>query len=143
MKKRKKGRKLSRKKDQRKALLKSLANAFILKEKIKTTEAKAKEVRSLIEKSITLAKFIQTSFPIESGVDADKRPAISASLSEASKKDLAARRQLLKIFPRNLVKKLIEEIAPRYEKRKGGYTRIVKLGRRKSDGAKMAIIELV
>jgi len=143
MKKRKKGRKLSRKKDQRKALLKSLANAFILKEKIKTTEAKAKEVRSLIEKSITLAKSIQTSFPIKGGVDTDKRPAISASLNEAGKKDLAARRQLLKIFPQNLVKKLIEEIAPRYRKRQGGYIRIIKLGGRESDGAKMAIIEFV
>lgn len=115
MKKQKKGRKLSRKKDQRKALLKSLARTLISKEKFRTTEAKAKESRSLIEKSITLAK----------------------------KKTLASRRQLLKIFPKNLVKKLIEEIAPRYKDRKGGYTRIIKLGQRSSDGAKLAIIELL
>ncbi len=115
MRKLKKGRKFHRKKSQRKALLKSLAQTLILKEKIRTTEAKAKESRSLIEKSITLAK----------------------------KKTLASRRQLLKIFPKNLVKKLIEEIAPRYKDRKGGYTRIIKLGQRSSDGAKLAIIELI
>lgn len=115
MKKRKKGRKLHRKKDQRRTLLKSLACALVLKERIQTTEAKAKEVRPLIEKSITVAKG----------------------------ENLAAARQLFKIFPKNLVKKLIEEIAPRYKERKGGYVRIIKLGQRKSDSARMAIIELV
>ncbi|PIY89668.1 MAG: 50S ribosomal protein L17 [Candidatus Nealsonbacteria bacterium CG_4_10_14_0_8_um_filter_37_14] len=115
MRKRKKGRKLHREKNQRRALLKSLVQNFIMKEKIQTTEAKAKEIQSLIEKSITSAK----------------------------RKNLTARRQLSKNFHKNLVKKLMEEIAPRYEKTKGGYTRIIKLGRRKTDGAKMAIIELV
>ena len=115
MRKRKRGRKLSRKKDQRKALLKALAVAFFLKEKIKTTEAKAKEIRPFVEKFITKAK----------------------------KGDLASRRLLMRFFSPKIVKKLIDEIAPRYKERGGGYTRIIKLGPRKSDGARMAIIELV
>ena len=115
MRKLKQGRKLSREKDQRKALLKSLARAIFLHEKIKTTEAKAKEVSMFAEKCITRAK----------------------------KGDLSSRRILVKYFSKDLVKKLIDEIAPKYKDRKGGYTRIIKLGPRKSDGAKMAIIELV
>ena len=115
MRKRKKGRKLSRKKDQRKALLKSLAAALILKEKIKTTEAKAKEVSGFVEKQITRAR--------------------TGSLH--------SRRLLARFFTQKTIKKLVDEIAPRYKERKGGYTRIIKLGQRKSNGAKMAIIELV
>jgi len=115
MKKLKRGRKFSRKKDQRKALLRSLASALFQNEKIKTTEAKAKEVSSFAEKYITRAK----------------------------KGDLSSRRLLLKYFPKKIVKKMINEIGPRYKKRNGGYTRIIKLGSRKSDSAKMAIIELV
>ena len=115
MRKRKKGRKLSRKRNQRKALLKALANALFLKEKIKTTEAKAKEVSKFSEKSITLAK----------------------------KGTLSCRRLLNRFFPKKTVKKLVDEIGPRYKERKGGYTRIIKLGPRKSDGARMVIIELV
>ena len=114
MKKRKKGRKLSRKRDQRKALLASLAESLILKEKIKTTEAKAKEVSGFVEKKITKAK---------AGT-------------------LVARRILTKFFSEKTVKKLVNEIGPKYKDRKGGYTRITKLGARKGDGAKMAIIEL-
>ena len=115
MRKRKQGKQLSRKKDQRKALLRTMGNSFILKEKIKTTEIKAKEFKSFIEKNITKAK----------------------------KGDLAARRLLAKDFTKRNVKKLIEVIAPRYKTRPGGYTRILKLGARKTDGAKIAIIELV
>lgn len=115
MRKRKKGRRLSRKKDQRKALLKSLAASLILKEKIRTTEAKAKEVAGFAEKQISKAK---------SGT-------------------LHSRRLLAGLFSQEIVKKMINEIAPRYQERKGGYTRIIKLGPRKTNGAKMAIIELV
>jgi len=107
MRKLKQGRKLSRKRNQRKALLKSLASAIFLHKKIKTTEAKAKEV------------------------------------SRAKKGDLSSRRILAKYFSKDLVKKLVDEIALNYKDRKGGYTRIIKLGPRKSDGAKMAIIELM
>jgi large subunit ribosomal protein L17 len=115
MKKNKKGRKLSLKKDQRNALLKSLITAFFLKEKIKTTETKAKEISGKIEKLITKAK----------------------------KGNLASRRLLNSFLSEKIVKKIISEIAPKYKERKGGYTRVIKLGSRKSDGARMAIIELV
>jgi len=115
MRKRKRGRKLSRKRNQRKALLRALARALFLKEKIKTTEAKAKEVSGFIEKQITRAKI----------------------------GDLPSRRLLARDFSPEIVKKLVDELAIRYKERKGGYTRIIKLGPRKSDGAKMAIIELI
>lgn len=113
--KQKKGRKFSRKTDQRKALLRSLTEALFLKGKIKTTEAKAKEALASAEKIITRAK----------------------------KKDLASNRYLAGYFNKTLVKKIIDEIAPKYSKRNGGYVKITKLGPRKSDGAKMAIIELI
>lgn len=115
MRKLKKGRKFGRKRDQRRALLKSLLSSLILKEKIRTTEAKAKEIRSFLEKFITKAK----------------------------KGNLYSKRLLLRYFSKKVTKKLVEEIAPRYKERKGGYSRIIKLGPRKSDGAKMAIIELI
>ena len=112
---RRKSRKLSRKRDQRKALLRNLVREFFLKEKIRLTEAKAKEISIFAEKEIKKAK---------TG-------------------DLHSKKLLARKFSRNIVKKLVNEIAPRYKERKGGYTRIIKLGPRKSDGAKMAIIELV
>lgn len=115
MKKKKQGRKFSREKSQREALLKLLARALFLRERIKTTEAKAKEVSSFAEKIITRAK----------------------------KGDLHSRRIIRKYFSEQLTKKLIDKIGPEYKTRNGGYTRIIKLGPRKSDGAKMAIIELV
>jgi len=115
MQKRKRGRKLSRKRDQRRALLKSLARELFLKEKIETTMAKAKELLPFVEKRITQAKI---------GF-------------------LSSRKLLQREFSPEIVKKLVNEIAPRYKERKGGYTRIIKLGPRKSDGARMAIIELV
>lgn len=115
MRKRKKGKKFGRKKDQRKAFLRSLASSLVLEERIKTTEARAKATSKFVEKFITKAK----------------------------KGDLASRRELSKIFSQRVVNKLIKEIGPRYKKREGGYTRIVKLAPRKSDGAPMAILELV
>jgi len=115
MRKRKKGRKLSRKRDQRKSLLKALASALVLKERIKTTEAKAKETSRFIEKKISRAKV----------------------------GNLAAQKILAKFFTKKIVKKLMTDIGPRYKNRKGGYTRIIKLGFGKINGAKMAIIELV
>lgn len=115
MRKRKKGRKFSRTSSQQKSLLKGLARALLLNERITITEAKAKEVSGFVEKFITKAK----------------------------KGDLASRRSLRKFFSVEVVKKLIDEIAPRYKKRAGGYTRRMKLAPRKSDGAKMSIIELV
>lgn len=115
MKKGRSKRKLSRKRDIRKALLREEARNLILKEKIKTTEAKAKEVRPIVERFITKAK----------------------------KDNVSSRRFLAKFFEKGIVKKLMTEIGPRYKDKSGGYTRIFKLGRRKPDGAKMAIIELI
>ena len=111
----KRGRKFGLKRDQRKALLKSLAANLILKEKITTTEAKAKEVRPFVEKLITKSKT----------------------------NNLAAVRHLSKYLPSKILKKMIAEIGPRYQTRAGGYTRITKIAPRKIDGSKMAIIELI
>ena len=110
-------RKFGREKNQRNALLNSLALNLIVREKIKTTEPKAKELRPFIEKIITRAK----------------------------KNDLASRRLVISKLTnrKNEVKKVFDKLAPKYADKKGGYTRIIKLGARKSDGAKMAIIEFI
>jgi large subunit ribosomal protein L17 len=110
-------RKFGRNKNQRRALLKGLALSLIKKEKITTTEAKAKELRPYIEKMLTQAK---------SGTQANKR---------------LLNMKLMNRVPE--VTKLVTTIAPRYMTRAGGYTRIMKLPARKSDGATMAIIEFV
>lgn len=115
MRKRKRGRILSRTSDVRKALLISLARQLFLKEKIQTTEAKAKEV----------APFAET------------------LVAKAKKNNLAARRELLLYFEPSLAGKIMEKIALRYQERRGGFTRITKLAPRKSDGARMAMLELV
>ena len=93
----------------------SLVRALAREEKIQTTEAKAKEASPLFEKLVTKAK----------------------------QDNLATRRVLLPYFGPRLTKKMVEEIGPRYRERSGGYTRIVKTMPRKSDGARMAIIELI
>lgn len=112
----KKGRKFTRSKDQRKALLRSLALSLIIKERITTTQAKAKELRLFLEKLITRAK----------------------------RDTVANRRLLAKHFSdRVTIKKLFHEIGPRYKDRQGGYTRIIKMDPRQEDSAKMAVIELV
>jgi len=110
-------RKFGRTRKQRITLLKSLALNLILKGKIKTTEAKAKELRPFIEKLVT-----------------------------AAKSDTLARRRLITgrlINRKSEVKKLFEEIAPKYKTRNGGYTKIVKLPRRAGDRSPMAIIEFI
>lgn len=110
-------RKFGRDKNQKKALLNSLVLNLIIRGKIKTTLPKAKELRPFIEKLITKAK---------KGDIATRRVVIS-KLSNRSRE----------------VKKLFEVIAPKYINQKGGYTKILKLGARKSDGALMAQIEFV
>ena len=97
-------------------LLSGLAAALFTHEGVNTTETRAKAVRPVAERLITFAK----------------------------KGDVAARREVLKQIPdRDVVHKLFSEIGPRYAERPGGYTRILKLGQRKGDGAPMARIELV
>lgn len=115
MRKRNKGRILSRPKNQRKALLHLLTASLFTHGKIKTTEAKAKEFRVVAEKFITRAKV----------------------------NSLANRRLFRAAMTPSIVKKLVEEIAPKYTNRQGGYTRMMKMGPRKTDGAKMVIIELI
>ena len=109
-------RKLGRNSSARKALFRSILVSFFKHERIETTEAKAKEVRSLAEKLITLAK----------------------------RGDLAARRQAIAdIGDEEAVRKLFSDIAEKYTERPGGYTRILKLGPRRGDAAPMALLELV
>jgi large subunit ribosomal protein L17 len=109
--------KLSRSASHRKALFMNLAREVVEHERIETTEAKAKAVKPEIERLITLAK----------------------------RGDLHARRQALSALGQDkfVVYKLFEEIAPRYAERPGGYTRILKLGPRKSDATEMVYLELV
>lgn len=107
---------LSRQKAPRELMLRNLASSIILYEKVKTTEAKAKTVRPLLERAINSSK---------AG-------------------DLNARRGLIKVLlQKNAVRKSMEVLGERYKDRPGGYTRIVKLGHRKGDGAQMVQIELV
>lgn len=117
-------RKFGRNADHRKAMLRNLATSVILYGKVETTEAKAKDMRSVVDELITLGK----------------------------RGDLHARRQAA-AYIRNVVadeaksqtvlQKLFDEVAPKYADRNGGYTRVVKTGTRKGDAALMAYIELV
>jgi len=110
------GRKLGRTTAHRKSLFRNQLSSLITHERIQTTLPKAKDLRPLIEKMITLGK----------------------------RGGLHARRLALKTIPEaTTVKKLFEEIAPRFKERAGGYTRIMKLGRRPGDGAEMAILEFI
>ena len=112
----KKGRKLGRKIGNRKALLMNLACQLITHKKIKTTDPKAKELRSFIEPLVTQAK----------------------------KNNLHSRRLVIKKIPKkNIVRMLFEEIAPVFSERPGGYTRITKLGQRDNDRAPVSVIEFV
>jgi large subunit ribosomal protein L17 len=114
--------KLNRRSDQRKAMLRDLITQLIIHERITTTETKAKEVKRLVEKMVTLGK----------------------------KGTLASRRQAAQLVrflevteDQNALQKLFDDIAPRYAERQGGYTRIYKMGPRRGDATPMAIIEFV
>ncbi len=109
-------RKLGRPTDQRKAMLRGLVTYLLENGRIETTVTRAKEVRALAERMISLGK----------------------------EDTLHARRQVLSyVTKEDVVKKLFDEIAPKYEDRNGGYTRIIKTGPRRGDAAEMGIIELV
>jgi large subunit ribosomal protein L17 len=112
----KRGRRLGMPGDRRRAMLRGLMSALLRHEHIRTTDARAKELRPRIERLITLGK----------------------------RGDLHARRLALSYLPDQLmVEKLFADVAPRYADRAGGYTRIVKIGQRKGDAAEMVQIELV
>ncbi len=99
-----------------KLMLGGLAAALFEHDRVRTTEAKAKALRPVAERLITFAK----------------------------RGDVSARREVLRVVPdRDLVHRLFTEIAPRFAERNGGYTRVLKLGPRKGDGAPMAVVELV
>ncbi len=109
-------RKLGRPTDQRRAMLRGLVTYLLENGKIETTVTRAKEVRAMAERMITLGK----------------------------NDTLHSRRQVLSyVTKEDVVKKLFDEIAPKYEDRNGGYTRIIKTGPRRGDAAEMCIIELV
>jgi large subunit ribosomal protein L17 len=111
-----KGRKLNRTRSHRKAMFANMATSVLLHEQIVTTLPKAKEMRAIVDKLITLGK----------------------------KGSLHARRQAIsQIQDVSVVRKLFEELAPRYKERNGGYTRVLKAGFRYGDNAPMAVIELV
>ena len=110
------GRKFNRRSDQRRAMFQHLASALIKHEQVVTTLPKAKDLRPIVEKLITLAK----------------------------RGDLHARRQAIaELRDPPMVKKLFDTLAPRYKDRQGGYTRIIKAGFRYGDNAPMAVIEFV
>ena len=112
----KSGRKLGRKTANRRALMSNLSSALITHKRIKTTDAKAKELRMYIEPLITLAK----------------------------RGDLHARRQVLRKIPhKGIIRELFDIIGPAFSERNGGYTRITKLGFRDNDRASMSLIEFV
>lgn len=174
-------RKLSRTSSQRKALLRNQVTNLIYHGKIRTTEAKAKEVQKIAEGIIALAikerdnyetVTVQAKVPLKDkdgkrvkevvdGKKVTKFDTVDKEIKKDKPSRLHARRQMLKVlYPitevpaenagkkRNtkkvdLVAKLFDEIAPKYENRKGGYTRIVKIGERKGDAAMEVIIELV
>ncbi len=115
-------RKLNRRSDQRKAMLRDLVTALITHERIETTHKKAKELSRLMDKMITLGK----KNTLESRRDAAKTVRFTETDSG-----------------KNALQKLFEDIAPRFENRNGGYTRILKKGPRRGDATEMAIIEIV
>jgi len=109
-------RKLGRSSDHRKAMLRAMVTFLLENGKIETTVTRAKEVRAMAEKMITLGKV----------------------------GDLHSKRQVLAyVTKEDVAKKLFDEIAPKYADRNGGYTKIIKIGPRRGDAAEMAIIELV
>ncbi|SFM24846.1 50S ribosomal protein L17 [Salibacterium qingdaonense] len=116
--------KLGRDSSARKALFRDLVTDLIINERIETTEAKAKELRPIAEKMVTLGK----------------------------RGDLHARRQAAQVIRKesadeensqDAIQKLFDDVAPRYEERQGGYTRVLKVGPRRGDSAELAIIEFV
>ncbi|MFP4539430.1 MAG: 50S ribosomal protein L17 [Candidatus Paceibacterota bacterium] len=115
MKHHKKIRSFNRPSSQRKALMRSLARALIKEERIKTTEMKAKELRPYVERLITYGK----------------------------RGDLANRRRVSALVGKDASFKVFSELTPRFEKRSGGYTRVIKLSPRKGDASPMAYIEFV
>ncbi len=165
--------KLSRPSDQRDALLRSLVTSLIWNGKIETTESRAKEVRSMAEKLITMAIDVHSdTVTVKKTVKSSKGNLVAKEFKNDAPNKLHVRRQLMsylydipepkkddeskgdykkrtKDINHPVIEKLFNEIAPKYEKRAeekgqgGGYTRIVKIGPRRGDAAEMVLLELV
>ena len=141
-------RKLGRTSSHRMSMLRNLATSLVLNERIETTLPKAKELRPFVEKAITLGKRANTA---EKPADVVHARRVAATFFHAGNRTGQDRRPdggYHQARPERTagvaaVDKLFDELAKRYESRPGGYTRIVKLGTRKGDGAEMAIIELM
>ena len=160
-------RKLGKASDQRDAMLRNLTTALLWNGKIVTTATRAKEVRPIAEKLITLAvKEYKNTVTVEKETKNDKLQTVKVERVNDLPGKLHARRQIMaylyntpapkeekeskseyrertKDAPHAVVEKLFREIAPKYEGKNGGYTRIVKIGPRRGDAAEMAVIELV
>ncbi len=165
-------RKLGKSSDQRKAMLRNLTTALLWNGKIVTTEARAKEVRPIAEKLITLAvNEYQNSVVVTKSSRNDKQQIIEREVHNDNASKLHARRQIMSYLydvpefkskkeskseykertadrAHPVVEKLFREIAPKYDKRgkevgQGGYTRIVKMGPRRGDAAEVVVLELV
>lgn len=160
-------RKLGRASDQRDAMLRNLTTALLWNGKIVTTEARAKEVRPIAEKLITLAvSEYKNTVTVERETRNEKQQIVKVEKANDLPGKLHARRQIMaylyniplprkekeskkeyaersKLTPHPVVEKLFSEIAPKYDGRKGGYTRIYKLGPRRGDASEMAVIELI
>ncbi len=154
-------RKLGRTSSQRKALLRNQVTNLLYHGKIKTTEAKAKEIRGLAEKLITIAVKEKDNFEEVTVTSKKGGESVEKTIKKDMPSRLNARRKILSyLYPVtevpadgrkkrsntvavNMANKLFDEIAPKYVDRNGGYTRIVKIGQRRGDGAMEVIIELV
>ena len=160
-------RKLNMAGDHRNATLRSLTTALLWNGKIVTTEARAKEIRPIAEKLITLAvKEYKNTETVEKETRNEKQQIVKVTAENDKPSKLHARRMIMsyvydmplpkedketkpeyakrsKAMPHPVVDKLFREIAPKYESRQGGYTRILKLGARRGDGTEMCLIELV
>ena len=161
---RKAGRRLGRDSGHRRALYRNLMTELFRHERIKTTEAKARAVRPLAERLVTKARKARADRVVELAKQQDvtklsawynaRRAAQLVALADQGDEEglegmaeqlaLHARRQVISVLhDKDVAHKLVEEIAPRFEDRPGGYTRIFKLGMRQGDAAKMALLELV
>ncbi|MPN47035.1 50S ribosomal protein L17 [bioreactor metagenome] len=160
-------RKLGKASDQRAAMLRNLTTALLWNGKIVTTEARAKEVRPIAEKLITLAvKEYKNTVMVKKETRNDKQQIVEVEVPSDLPSKLHVRRQMMAYLydipePKKaketkpeyrertadranaVVEKIFRDIAPRYEKRSGGYLRILKMGARRGDAAEMVVLELV
>lgn len=147
---RRSGRKFGLPSDQRRALLKSLTRNMILADRIVTTETRAKDVRPIVEKLVTMARKGGADAPVEMRLHTRRmvRRYIDSNVDEfvgipGEKKAGKQRGKKIARNPYYAIPRLFEVIAPRYMDRNGGYTRITKVGFRRGDGAPMVLLEFV